>query len=115
MIEKEAYDIICTLHGLGNLSEEERFSYTEALKFLIEEFHDPKDMMYLGEYYYELREFDLALKYYEMAASFDFDDAYECLGYVWYYGRTGTVDYEKAFNYFSKLMEKGNPVSYFLP
>ena len=24
------------------------------------------------------------------------DEAYECLGYVWYYGRTGTKDYEKA-------------------
>lgn len=111
MIEKEAYDIICTLHGLGNLSEEERFSYTEALKFLIEEFHDPKDMMYLGEYYYELREFDLALKYYEMAATYDYDWAYVWLGYVWYYGRTGTIDYEKAFDYFSKVMEKGNLVA----
>ena len=111
MTVKEAKEIVSLFDENRNPSEEERFTFTEALKFLIEELHDPRDMMWLGGYYYELREFDLALKYYEMAASFDFDDAYECLGYVWYYGRTGTVDYEKAFHYFSKLMEKGNPVA----
>ena len=92
-------------------SEDDVFVFIEAMKYLIEELHDPSDMMYLGGYYYEIRKFDLALKYYELAATYDYDPAYECLGYIWYYGRTGEKDYKKAFEYFSKLMEKGNPVS----
>lgn len=41
----------------------------------------------------------------------DYDEAYECLGYIWYYGRTGERDYKKAFEYFSKMMDKGNLVA----
>ena len=92
-------------------TEDDIFVFIEAMKYLIEELHDPGDMMYLGGYYYEIRKFDLALKYYELAATYDYDPAYECLGYIWYYGRTGEKDYKKAFEYFSKLMEKGNPIS----
>ena len=58
-----------------------------------------------------MKRFDLALKYYEMAASYDYDEAYECLGYIWYYGRTGERDYKKAFEYFSKMMNKGHLVA----
>jgi len=68
-------------------------------------------MMYLGGVYYDMKNFDLALKYYEMAASMDYDEAYECLGYIWYYGRTGERDYKKAFEYFTKMMDKGNLVA----
>ena len=107
----EARRIVENFNENHSLTDEERFEFTEAMKFLIDELHDPRDMMWLGGYYYELREFDLALKYYEMAAGYDYDEAYECLGYIWYYGRTGTVDYEKAFDYFSKMMEKGNLVA----
>ena len=46
-----------------------------------------------------------------MAATYDYDPAYEGLAYIWYYGRTGERDFKKAFEYFSKLMEKGDPVS----
>ena len=92
-------------------TEEEFFEFTEAMQFLIEKEQNPRDMLYLGGVYYELKKFDLALKYYEMAAGFDYDPAYECLGYIWYYGRTGERDYKKAFGYFSKLMEKGDPVA----
>ncbi|MCR5654435.1 MAG: sel1 repeat family protein [Lachnospiraceae bacterium] len=96
--------------GVKN-TEEDEFIFLEAFKFLIDEEHDPGDMMQLGGYYYEQRKFDLALKYYEMAATFDYDPAYECLGYIWYYGRTGKKDFEKAYKYFSKLMEKGDLVA----
>jgi tetratricopeptide (TPR) repeat protein len=34
--------------------------------------------------------------------------AAEGLGYIWYYGRTGVTDYEKAFRYYSKAAENGN-------
>ena len=65
----------------------------------------------LRPYYYDERQFELALKYYEMAAEYKFNSAYECLGYIWYYGRTGTRDYEKAFKYFSLAREGGNIVA----
>ncbi len=95
----------------GKTSEDDFFLFAEAMDFLISEEHRPQDMMYLGGVYYEMKRFDLALKYYEMAASYDYDEAYECLGYIWYYGRTGERDYKKAFEYFSKMMDKGNLVA----
>lgn len=111
MTVKEARKIVESFDENKNLTEEDVFMFTEAMNFLIEEEHNPADMMYLGGYYYEIKKFDLALKYYEMAATFDYDPAYECLGYIWYYGRTGERDFKKAFEYFSKLMGKGDPVS----
>ena len=92
-------------------SEDDFFMFAEAMDFLISNEHRPQDMLYLGGVYYEMKRFDLALKYYEMAASYDYDAAYECLGYIWYYGRTGERDYKKAFEYFSKLMNKGDLVA----
>ncbi|MBQ9870719.1 MAG: sel1 repeat family protein [Eubacterium sp.] len=107
----EARKIAIEFDKNRNPTEEDVFLFTEAMGFLIEELHDPDDMLYLGGYYYEQKRFDLALKYYEMSASFDYDPAYECLGYIWYYGRTGERDYKKAYEYFSKLMAKGHPVA----
>lgn len=92
----------------NNPTEDEFFAFTEAMGFLIENTKNPQDMMYLGGVYYELRNFDLALKYYEMAASYDYEEAYNCLGYIWYYGRTGDRDYEKAFQCFSRSAQLGN-------
>ena len=111
MTTKEARKIAESFDKNHNPSEDDIFVFTEAMNFLIEEEHDPGDMMYLGRYYYEIKRFDLALKYYEMAATYDYDPAYEGLAYIWYYGRTGERDFKKAFEYFSKLMDKGDPVS----
>ncbi len=111
MTTKQARKIEEDFYNRSNPSEEEVFAYTEAMMFLIEKEHNPQDMMNLGGYYYEIKRFDLALKYYEMAATYDYDAAYECLGYIWYYGRTGEKDYKKAFEYFSKLADKGHPVA----
>jgi tetratricopeptide (TPR) repeat protein len=111
MTVNEAKGIARDFFDNHNPSEEEVFLFTEAMNYLIEEEHDPAAMMDLGGYYYEIKRFDLALKYYEMAATYDYDPAYECLGYIWYYGRTGERDYKKAFEYFTKMMDKGNPVA----
>lgn len=111
MTVKEAREIVRNFDEGKKFTDEEEFMFIEAVNFLIEENKDPKDMMYLGGYYYELKHFDLALKYYEMAAAMDYDEAYECLGYIWYYGRTGERDFKKAFEYFSKMMDKGNLVA----
>ena len=111
MTIKEAENIVRSFDEGRKFTDEEEFMFIEAMNFLIEERKDPRDMMYLGGYYYEKKRFDLALKYYEMAASMDYDEAYECLGYIWYYGRTGERDYGKAFEYFTKMMNKGNLVA----
>lgn len=111
MTIREAEKLLKRAYSNGNLTEDEKFELTEALSFLIEETHDPEYMMSLGGMYYEDRRFDLALKYYEMAAGYDYNVAYECLGYIWYYGRTGEVDYKKAFEYFSRAAEAGNVVA----
>ena len=51
------------------------------------------------------------LKYYNMAADLDYIDAYECLGYIYYYGRVGDCDYKKAYHYFVKAANAGSLVS----
>ncbi len=111
MTANEARKIVREYNSIDMPTDEDLFMFTEAMDFLIDMFHDPADMMYLGGVYYEMKRFDLALKYYEMAATYDYDPAYECLGYIWYYGRTGTRDFKKAFEYFSKLMDKGDLVA----
>ena len=104
----EAGRIVSSFYGKSAPDEEDVFLFTEALGYLIEETKDPRYMLELGGYYYGERKFDLALKYYELAAEYKVEAAYDCLGYIWYYGRTGRKDYEKAFKYFSLSAEAGN-------
>ncbi len=108
MTVSEAKKIIRRYYDISKPTEEEDFQYVEALTFLWEETKDPRLLLELGGWYYEKRRFDLALKYYEMAADYKLPDAYNCLGYIWYYGRTGEKDYEKAFRYYSLAAESGN-------
>lgn len=103
-IEREFYDN-------PRPTEDDVFLFTEAMDYIIQTTKDPRAMMSLGGYFYDERKFELALKYYEMAAEYKIDSAYECLGYIWYYGRTGTKDYEKAFNYYKLAKEAGNIVA----
>lgn len=108
MTIQEAYDLVNAYDRNPNPTDEDAFLFTEAMRFLIEKQHDPRDMMYLGGWYYEQHNYDLALRYYEMASSYGCDDADVGLGYIWYYGRTGERDYEKAFHYYSRSMRRGN-------
>ena len=105
---QKAKQIVRAFDRKSKPSDEDIFMATEALSFLISELKDPKDMLYLGGIYYEMKEFDLARKYYEMSAEYDFEPAHACLGYIYYYGRTGDPDYEKAFLHFEKSAEQGN-------
>ncbi|MCR4903021.1 MAG: sel1 repeat family protein [Butyrivibrio sp.] len=110
MTISEAKAIEENFYRKSNPSKEDEFMYVEAMDYLISEEKNPADMMSLGGYYYELKRFDLAQKYYEMASSYGSEEADECLGYIWYYGRTGERDYEKAYKYYSRAMERGNLV-----
>ncbi len=111
MTVEEARQIQRDFYEISVPSEEDIFLYTEAMEYLIHEEKKPEDMLTLGGWYYGQKDFDLALKYYEMASVYDIDEADECLGYIWYYGRTGQRDFEKAFNYYSRSMARGNLVS----
>lgn len=111
MTVREAKQLASSFHRISSPTEEDVFLYTEALQFLINETKDASYMMELGGYYYGQRQFDLALKYYELGSEYHSPIADECLGYIWYYGRTGVRDYEKAFRYFSKAAERGNLVA----
>lgn len=51
----------------------------------------------LGSYYIRKKEYDLAFKYFTMAATHDVPHGWVGLGYIWYYGYTGATDYENAY------------------
>ena len=107
----EARRVCSDYYNKTNPTEEDTFLYTEALKYLIEETKDSDYMVELGGLNYEAREFDLALKYYELAAEYNNLYAISNLGYVWYYGRTGERNYEKAFYYFDKARQMGDVIA----
>ncbi len=83
-------------------SPDDEFMFTEALGYLIEETGNPEFMFQLGWIYCGKKQFDLELKYMEMAAEYGYLPALEELGYMWYFGQHGEIDYDKAFYYFSK-------------
>ncbi len=104
MTFQEADRILREYGDRSTLSEEEESLLMEALEFMIHETDDYVYAQWLGGIYYEKRIFDQALKYYELAEKMGSHWAWNGLGYIWYYGRTGTVDYDKAFDYFSKVI-----------
>ncbi len=108
MTIQDANRIITDFYSLTNPTDEERADYAEAMNFLYDKTGDTNFLVGLGSVYYRERMFDFALRYYELAAEKGNLSAISNLGYIWYYGRTGTKDYEKAFYYFDKAMEMGD-------
>jgi tetratricopeptide (TPR) repeat protein len=108
MTVTEAERMIREYYRISNPTEEQDFQFIEAISFVIEETKDPHAMLGLGGWYYDKRRFDLAAKYYEMAAEYKLTEAYACLGYIWYYGRTGEKDFDKAFKYYSLAADAGD-------
>ncbi len=104
---EKADKLIRELGEKSVMTDDEEFAFIEALEYLIDETKDPDYMVWLGGHYYGNKNYDLALKYYEMADAYGNKWAAEGLGYIWYYGRTGQVDYEKAFKYYSKAADNG--------
>ena len=104
----QANEIIRKYYDISMPTQEDDFQYIEASEYIINETKDSDRMLHLGGWYYERKIFDLALKYYELAAEYKNTDAYCALGYVWYYGRTGERDYDKAFKYYSLAADAGD-------
>lgn len=95
----------------ANIEDEELFSsYMEALTYLAEEEKDGEALAELGGNYYEMKDFNKALYYYEEAEKCGYDTSTN-LGYIWYYGRTGEVNYEKAYYYFKKASDIGDNIA----
>ena len=99
----ECYRIYSNYLNAGVYTDEDDlFLFTEAAQLLYEHTGDVQFIRELGGVYYGRKEFDLARKYYEIAAEKGDHYANIGLGYIWYYGRTGERDYKKAFEYFSR-------------
>lgn len=109
-IEK-AQQILDDYYDLTQPTYEDDIQLINALEYLIKETNNPEYMVELGGWYYGQKQFDLAEEYYLMAAKLDYNNAYECLGYIYYYGRVGQPDYEKAFHYYKLASDQGNLVA----
>ncbi len=108
MTKQEADRIVERFYRNDNPNENDEFVFIEACNFLIETENDSDAMVNLGGYYYAREKYALAEKYYLMA--FEAGDKWvaDGLGYIYYYGRVGARDYQKAFYYFSRAKENGN-------
>ena len=109
-IEK-AQQILDDYYDLTQPTYEDDIQLINALEYLIKETNNPEYMVEIGGWYYGQKQFDLAEEYYLMAAKLDYNNAYECLGYIYYYGRVGQPDYEKAFHYYKLASDQGNLVA----
>ena len=108
---ESAKQVLDDYYDLVHSKYEDDIQFIHALDFLIQETNNPEYMVELGGWYYGQKQFDLAEDYYLMAAKLNYVDAYECLGYIYYYGRVGQPDYEKAFHYYKLASDQGNIVA----
>lgn len=108
MNRHEALSFISAYYRNQNPGDDDKFLFEEAHGYLIKTYHDPRDMHNLACFYMEERRHDMELKYLEMSAEYDYPPALEELGYIWYYGQTGEVDYEKWYRTPREFLEKGS-------
>ena len=108
---ESAKQILDDYYDLTQPTYKDDIQLINALEYLIKETNNPEYMVELGGWYYGQKQFDLAEEYYLMAAKLDYNNAYECLGYIYYYGRVGQPDYEKAFHYYKLASDQGNLVA----
>ena len=111
MTRHEAIRLISDYYYNDNPTDEDKFLFVEAQLFLIHTYHDPEDMHNLAFFYLEERRFDLEVKYLEMAAALGHGGSIVELGYIWYYGQNGTVDYKKAFECFTQGADCGDELT----
>ncbi|RKM56822.1 sel1 repeat family protein [Butyrivibrio sp. CB08] len=100
MTEMQAKQILREYYE--NVSGGDGFMVVEALEYLIETTKDPKYMHELAWYYATIKRVDLEEKYLLMATEYNYGMSFMELGYIYYYGQNGVVDYKKAYQSFSK-------------
>lgn len=110
---ESAKQIIDTYYDILKPTYKEDIEYMQALEFLIEQTKEAEYMVQLGSWYYEQRQYDLAEEQYLKASKSNNIDAYECLGYIYYYGKVGEPDYEKAYTYLKKASDKNDAFATF--
>lgn len=103
----EAISIIDKYERKVNTTDEDDNLFIDALKYLLENYNDPRAARAIGGFYYGKKDFELAKKYYLIAAESNDAYALDGLGYIYYYGRCGEVDYKKAFYYYSEASKQG--------
>ena len=111
MDKAQAQDIIESIdrkERRGALSESDAYQRMEALHYLCDVEADAWAMGYLGGIYYEQENYPLAEKYYLAAYEHGNKGIASGLGFIYFYGRVGTPDYEKAFRYFSEAKDLGD-------
>ena len=100
----DPYEHMREFYKLDNPSEDEQFRFVEAMQHIIQTSPFPEDRSIfsynLAVYYRNIKEFDLEKKYLEIGELQDDTACKEELGFIWYYGLCGQVDYKKAYNYF---------------
>lgn len=103
MTYTEAWHIIHSYYFHGE-PEDDTPAFQNACHYLIDAEKDYQAAVDLGGRYYSEKDYDNALKYYSLAAEHDVPYGYIGSGYIWYYGRTGTIDYEKAYDCFCRAL-----------
>ncbi len=102
-----AKQIVDGFYGKKNPTEDDEYLFVESLKYIIDKTGDFNYATDLGGYYYGKKRFDLALKYYLIAAEVNNKYALDGLGYIYYYGRCGEVNYDLAFKYYKRAADLG--------
>ena len=100
MTELAAKNIIEEYYA--DVSNGDEVMLVEALEYLIDKTKEAKYMHELAWYYASIKRVDLEEKYLMMAAEYDYGPALMELGYIYYYGQNGVVDYKKAYQNFKK-------------
>lgn len=103
MTYTEAWHIMHSYHMHGE-PEEDTPAFLNACHYLIDTEKDYQAAVDLGGKYYGENDYDNALKYYSLAAENDIPYGYIGSGYIWYYGRCGTIDYQKAYECFCNAL-----------
>ena len=100
----DPYQHMSEFYKLDNPSEDEQFRFVEAMDHIIKTSPFPEDISIfsfnLAMYYRNVKEFQLEKKYLEIGEMNDDSFCKEQLGFIWYYGLCGEINYKKAYEYF---------------
>lgn len=99
-----AWKTIQEYHEAGD-PKKDTPAFEEACQYLVDNFDDGNVAVDLATQYYRDEKYNLALKYYSYAAEKCVPFANTGLGYIYYFGRLGKPDYQKAYECFTREAE----------